>query len=200
MLTDGAHPQAPAGVEERHLEEDDEAEREVGEDVLVEDDRAEDRDLVEQGHGDVGEGRGTVERRLVVVEHLGGEEVGQPGREGDDDDTDDDLVGLVAEHEEGEDRAHQRAREGGAGDAQPDRARGGGDHRAEEGAGEELALDRDVDHPRAFAHDPGHRAEHERNRVGEGELEHAGEVERRPRAAQMMNASANAVSPMLSRP
>ena len=117
------------------------------------------------------EARRRVQRRRVRREHLGEHEAGQPDDQHVEHDAHDDLVDQVGDREEPEDRGDQHAR-----DHRGDQARPGGVETPSrpvrpEGAGQELAVDRDVDHAGALAEHAPERAEDQ----GHGERQRSGE-------------------------
>ena len=110
-------------------------------------------------------------------EHAQEQEVRDPDGADVDDDAADDLVDLPADAEPGQQQAHEGRRERGGGDPDEDVV-GHGDHdrHAVEGADEELALDRDVEHAAALGQDAGERPERDGHRVLEAAGDDRGQV------------------------
>ena len=76
--------------------------RQVDEDVLIEEDRPDDRNLHEPWDLPDAKDDSVVEGSLVRTQYLQSEVVSESGTEGHDHDADNDLVGTITESEESE--------------------------------------------------------------------------------------------------
>ena len=110
MLTDRAHPEAPAGVEEPEVHDDDEDEHGVDEDVVPEEDRPQDRDVGEERDGHLAEPLGRVQLVLVRLQDAHRQEAGQPGDQDVDHEAGDDLVDAIPDGEDRQQEGQQRRR------------------------------------------------------------------------------------------
>jgi hypothetical protein len=105
---DRAHPQTPPGAKERDVDDDDPEDRHVHQDVLIEEDRTDYRDVGKERDRPHRKWKGAVEV-LVHVQHLGRDELRDSRAEGHDHNADDYLVRLVAQRHDREDPAEQRS-------------------------------------------------------------------------------------------
>ena len=181
VLADRAGAQPPAGAEQPDVDDDDEDVHQVDDDVGVEQQRAEDRDVGQPRDADRREDPGGVVGLGVLLHQRVVQVAGQPQHQQVEHDAEDDLVDQVADREDREQRADQRAGEGGGDDAQPEAGGHRGEQRAGERPGQQLPLDGDVDDAGALADDAGQRAEDQRRRGEDRQLQRAEQVDRRAR-------------------
>ena len=173
VLPDGARPEARAGVEQVVGRHRDDQRRAVDEQVLLEENAADDRQAAEKGNVEPAEDRRLVEL-VVDGQHLAGDVRGEAEREEIDRHAGNDLVDAVGDDQRAEQEAHQAADRDGGDEADPP-AEQRTDDRAGEGAGKQHPLDADVDHRHPLGEHTDQPAERDRHGAHHGCLEHAGQ-------------------------
>ena len=171
MLANRAGTKPVARMEQVVGRQGDEDKRAIDEQVLVEQHRPDQRDVAEDGDLEGAEGRCLVEP-AELGEDLARDVGGQAENEQVDDDTGDDLVDPVGDHQRRQQQPENAACQHRADDACPaphQRA----EQRAGEGPGKKHALDGDIDHPDPFAQDSAKRRQRDRHGANKRRLEHA---------------------------
>src|SRR5437660_793492 len=159
VLAAGARAQAPDGVEQHQVDDDDQHEHEVGHHAVLEEDRPDHRDRPE--HRDLPDRErarplhALLEQRLV-------EDARDAHREDVDDHAADDLVHQELDREHGVERRDEHAREDGRQHAERQVVRHVGDREADERGRQHDALERDVDDAGALAHHAAQGRQHQR--------------------------------------
>ena len=157
VLADRAHPQPPTRVIQHDLRGHDQDERQVRDRRVVEQHRADDRDLRQPRDRDGRQFAGQRDVRRVEIP-------GQADRQDVDDRAADDLIDAQMDAERPVQQRQQRAGEDGPEHAEPQVARGRGRDKAHEGRCEHHALDADVDHAGSLGEDAAEGAEDDRRR------------------------------------
>src|SRR5215475_5486930 len=134
---------------------------------------------------DRGERVAGVERVRVGAHDPVVQVVGQPERDHVEHHADDDLIHQEHDREYRQHRSDQAAGQRPADQPEPDPAGHAGHGRRDECAGEQLALDRDVDDAGPLAQQTGQGAEHQRDGRGQGPLQQVDDLEQANRLARV---------------
>ena len=165
VLADGAQPEPRVRAVEAPPHRDGERRGGVDQDVLLEDDRSDPRDVAERAQIEVAEAR-------HLLEHVGpADDPGQPVAEGDDDEPGQHLVGAEDHDGDAEDEADQGTRQHGDGHASTGKPGVEAHDRAHHRAHQHHALAAEIEDAGALVDDQAECGE----QVGRGEARRGGE-------------------------
>ena len=177
MFAHRADAQAPLGVIEEKVGEDEHQEQNIDHRALVEKDRPDDRDAPQEGNGQGLKDRSRAVQGGIGVEEGPVEEIGDPQGKDEDSRAAHNLVDAVADAQQPMQRCQEHARE----DAGQESDEGVMGQAGEENRGERPhqhhAFDANVDHTGTFRVDAAQRRQCDRRSRDDAADQHAGQVE-----------------------